>query len=1270
MPSTAVARAIKQAHQKASGGPVNLCSDDEDGDEARKPATGRRSRPQRPKTRGSAAEDDPELKSPRAMIQQWMSRHPEAGTKQLFTYPFSGLNAITIAPEDAMRLEHWEYLNDNLLEWYFRVLLLEKCRNRADEVHIFNTFFYTRLKKAVELEPKKSDAKSADASADPPVNQEFERVLRFCKNVDLFTKRLVIVPINENLHWYLAVIANPGKLLVDPPELATAARDEESAASTTSASASAADSNAGADAGWASATGSRTEQHAQRTTADGGMVGMDTTTSALGDQDEFGPDAEAATRPPSSAAPSDKGSVEGDDEPGSTTPRAAQSPVKNGTSKSDQDSPTHSGYASYSAPPSPQLYAADLDARDMEPDVPASDSSMHTKAGRWDDEDDNKETAVAMIQRSNASLRAPRYDQDESMQVDDSIIIGGSPEPEAMTVDVVTVGDEDTEDEKMELSEEDDDAKTDGTTTSAYFPAPPKKYNARANRPVRPTTSLPVPANMPRKPTPLTAPVAAPTPLPESKASIGVSPGSAASTTTAAASGTTSSARSSGSSKDTTYDPDNDVLIVVLDSLNNPRTQPANNLEKYLKRLAVKRGYTVLDNPPIRKPKPKSPRQPNSCDCGVYLLHYVERLLLDTDHMLQHFARVPGVDTKALWVDEEIPKKRVAMTDMVTNYAELYLAQVKSKKMDDASAAEESDHDEIQEVVSKDAPEPEPVSNKRASGGQRLGGRSKAELDAAAAEAGRQVECAEADQHRRDMYSAEFFGDDSHDEQRFARDTATHHDQPRTFPGLPPLPHGHLAPSPSSQTMYAARDRVAKSRPDTPLHHASHVATRELCHVLDSDDDDGDINSAAGQPSVDDGEGDDDLVVPRSRHVPRFKFASGANISARPPPSVPDPFAASKIGYQSGIHGRGFNDVDADIENDDDNKSPEHLHIGDTSPSQKTRAVAADDDVSHDFEMSARYQSRPASQGQSQHYAAGSHTRDQHHFHDLAPRPRAPDAAPNPLPIASSASRHSVIDSGEQDGSGAGNNSNDEEFDAGEFVFHNQPALAASKPTAAIELSDSDEDETRDGSNSRPSPKSTTSSSAPGADDDEDSEYDPCRDPANATHRFTTEPIPSSTATDSALLSKPSTKRPRPVHPSLRNNTAASTSQSASRPASPVLSSPIQVGRASSSVTTAASTVKHAQVDLTGDTDTDDEEQRAGPQPPGAKSSGRSAKAKSGSDTHAPSQVRAPRGRGQVQFPDADVNEAEVQVQPRRSTRSKAGSVIEKRRAEAAAKRH
>ncbi|KAI9220652.1 hypothetical protein BC828DRAFT_337497, partial [Blastocladiella britannica] len=83
------------------------------------------------------------------------------------------------------------FLNDLNLEFYLKYLLNEVVPSMAPSVHVFSSFFYSRL---------------TSIRGDKAFARGYDLVKRHAKNVDLFTKRIVVVPINENLHWYLAII--------------------------------------------------------------------------------------------------------------------------------------------------------------------------------------------------------------------------------------------------------------------------------------------------------------------------------------------------------------------------------------------------------------------------------------------------------------------------------------------------------------------------------------------------------------------------------------------------------------------------------------------------------------------------------------------------------------------------------------------------------------------------------------------------------------------------------------------------------------------------------------------------------------------------------------------------------------------------------------------------------------------------------------------------------------------------------------------------------
>lgn len=114
-------------------------------------------------------------------------------------YP-PGTGALNIMRSDLKRLGPEEYLNDTLIEFGLKLWLTElreKDPTLADQIHVFSSFFYKKLNKK---NPEEG----------------YQSVRKWTSKVDLFSKKYIIVPINENVHWYLAIIYEPGHML-EPP---------------------------------------------------------------------------------------------------------------------------------------------------------------------------------------------------------------------------------------------------------------------------------------------------------------------------------------------------------------------------------------------------------------------------------------------------------------------------------------------------------------------------------------------------------------------------------------------------------------------------------------------------------------------------------------------------------------------------------------------------------------------------------------------------------------------------------------------------------------------------------------------------------------------------------------------------------------------------------------------------------------------------------------------------------------------------------------------
>lgn len=90
------------------------------------------------------------------------------------------------------------YLNDTLVSFFLEYEWTALNPTKRARTYIFNSFFYKHLSKG------KVDGQEWPA---------FTKVERWTDKVKIFDMEMLFVPINEKLHWFVAVILNPGAIL-------------------------------------------------------------------------------------------------------------------------------------------------------------------------------------------------------------------------------------------------------------------------------------------------------------------------------------------------------------------------------------------------------------------------------------------------------------------------------------------------------------------------------------------------------------------------------------------------------------------------------------------------------------------------------------------------------------------------------------------------------------------------------------------------------------------------------------------------------------------------------------------------------------------------------------------------------------------------------------------------------------------------------------------------------------------------------------------------
>lgn len=99
---------------------------------------------------------------------------------------------IEIRVEDYEKLDTGEWLNDSLVDMWMQWISRHIACKQSSNVHFFTSHFYTTL---------------ASEGA------EGVRSWTAKKNINIFEKRLIFIPINKTDHWSLCVVVNPGAII-------------------------------------------------------------------------------------------------------------------------------------------------------------------------------------------------------------------------------------------------------------------------------------------------------------------------------------------------------------------------------------------------------------------------------------------------------------------------------------------------------------------------------------------------------------------------------------------------------------------------------------------------------------------------------------------------------------------------------------------------------------------------------------------------------------------------------------------------------------------------------------------------------------------------------------------------------------------------------------------------------------------------------------------------------------------------------------------------
>ncbi|KAK4401823.1 putative ubiquitin-like-specific protease 2A [Sesamum angolense] len=123
-------------------------------------------------------------------------------------YPDGDPDAVLISRKDIDLLQPRTFINDSIIDFYIKYLLNKTKAEMQHRFHFFNTFFFRKL---ADMDH--------DLSRPWEGRDAFQRVRKWTRNVNLFEKDYIFIPVNFSLHWSLIVICHPGEINLWPTHL-------------------------------------------------------------------------------------------------------------------------------------------------------------------------------------------------------------------------------------------------------------------------------------------------------------------------------------------------------------------------------------------------------------------------------------------------------------------------------------------------------------------------------------------------------------------------------------------------------------------------------------------------------------------------------------------------------------------------------------------------------------------------------------------------------------------------------------------------------------------------------------------------------------------------------------------------------------------------------------------------------------------------------------------------------------------------------------------
>ncbi|KAL7119308.1 hypothetical protein ACP275_02G055300 [Erythranthe tilingii] len=134
----------------------------------------------------------------------WKTSISECSFKDSFEdiiYPDGDPDAVFLSKRDIELLQPRTFINDTIIDFYIKYLVTKIKPGEQHRFHFFNTFFFQKLVNV-----------NRDLYRDCEGRDAFGCVRKWTRNVNIFEKEYIFIPVNFSLHWSLIVICHPGEV--------------------------------------------------------------------------------------------------------------------------------------------------------------------------------------------------------------------------------------------------------------------------------------------------------------------------------------------------------------------------------------------------------------------------------------------------------------------------------------------------------------------------------------------------------------------------------------------------------------------------------------------------------------------------------------------------------------------------------------------------------------------------------------------------------------------------------------------------------------------------------------------------------------------------------------------------------------------------------------------------------------------------------------------------------------------------------------------------